>query len=148
MMGSKASFVVLGLVLAVFLLVSSEVANARDVAKVVSKEDPAGVEDGKYGGYGGGGHGGYGGGGHGGYGGGGHGGYGGGGHGGYGGGRHGGHGGGGYGGGGHGGGGHGGGGCRYGCCYKGYYGCSKCCSYAGQVPDDQVQSNQDAETHN
>ncbi|KAG9455079.1 hypothetical protein H6P81_007983 [Aristolochia fimbriata] len=128
MMGSKASFVVLGLVLAVFLLVSSEVANARDVAKVVSKEDPAGVEDGYYSGYGGGGHGG-------------------GGHGG------GGHGGGGHGGGGHGGGGHGGGGCYHGCCHRGYSGCSKCCSYAGEVPDDQVQSTQVAhlpvqETHN
>ncbi|ANM62652.1 Glycine rich protein [Arabidopsis suecica] len=60
-----------------------------------------------------------------------------------GGGGHGGHGGGGYQGGGgryQGGGGRQGGGgsyCRHGCCYKGYHGCSRCCSYAGEAVQTQ-----------
>ncbi|XP_068643757.1 glycine-rich protein 3 short isoform-like [Aristolochia californica] len=116
-MASKA-FAILALLLAVFLVAFSE-AGARDVAEV-SKEESAGVEDAKYGGYRGGGYGG--------------------GQGGHGGGR------GGY-GGGHGGGRHGGGGgCRHGCCYRGNYGggCGRCCSYAGEVPETETQE----ETHN
>ncbi|KAG7578809.1 Glycine rich protein [Arabidopsis thaliana x Arabidopsis arenosa] len=55
-----------------------------------------------------------------------------------GGGGHGGHGGGGYQGGGGGGRRGGGGGyCRHGCCYKGYRGCSRCCSYAGEAVQTQ-----------
>ncbi|KAJ0241751.1 Glycine-rich protein 3 short isoform [Hirschfeldia incana] len=45
-----------------------------------------------------------------------------------------------YGGGGRGGnGGYNGGGgyCRYGCCYRGYRGCSRCCSYAGEAVQTQ-----------
>nr|XP_016438991.1 PREDICTED: glycine-rich protein-like [Nicotiana tabacum] len=26
-------------------------------------------------------------------------------------------------------------GCRYGCCRKGYHGCKRCCSYAGEAMD-------------
>ncbi|XP_047340614.1 glycine-rich protein 3-like isoform X2 [Impatiens glandulifera] len=55
----------------------------------------------------------------------------------------GGRGGGGYnGGGGHGGGGYNGGGrsggCRYGCCYRGYRGCNRCCSYLGEAVQADV----------
>ncbi|KAL1191758.1 Glycine-rich protein 3 short isoform [Cardamine amara subsp. amara] len=27
--------------------------------------------------------------------------------------------------------------CRHGCCYKGYRGCSRCCSYAGEAVQTQ-----------
>ncbi|AEC05924.1 glycine-rich protein 3 short isoform [Arabidopsis thaliana] len=27
--------------------------------------------------------------------------------------------------------------CRHGCCYKGYHGCSRCCSYAGEAVQTQ-----------
>ncbi|PIN25507.1 hypothetical protein CDL12_01747 [Handroanthus impetiginosus] len=140
-MGSKV-IVVLGLFLAMVLLISSEVearelsetSNTVETSKEAEKTNEGAVDDTKYGGGGYGGRGGgYGGGGHGG-------GYGGGGHGGgYGGGGHGG----GYGGGGHGGG-HGGG-CRYGCCGRSYNkgGC-RCCTYAGEKPDANVE----AEPHN
>ncbi|XP_031110682.1 glycine-rich protein 3 short isoform-like [Ipomoea triloba] len=124
-MSSKV-FVLLGLSLAVFLFIASEV-TAREMAETSTSFDPTKAEkangvvgDDKHH-YGGGG-GGYGGGGYG------HGGHGGGGYG------HGGHGGGGGGGYGHGG--HGGGGCKYGCCGQGYHGgCQKCCSYEGEAVD-------------
>ncbi|XP_010557682.1 PREDICTED: glycine-rich protein 3 short isoform-like [Tarenaya hassleriana] len=122
-MASK-SLVLLGLF--VVLLVASEVA-ARDLAETSTHKNNEVAEEthhpDQYGGrYGGGGHYG-GGGGH--YGGGG-------GHYGGGGGHYGG-------GGGHRGGG-GGGGCRYGCCYRGYYGCSRCCSYAGEAVQTQPEN--------
>ncbi|CAN8258131.1 unnamed protein product [Cochlearia groenlandica] len=41
------------------------------------------------------------------------------------------------GGGGYNGGGRGGGYCRNGCCYRGYRGCSRCCSYAGEAVQTQ-----------
>ncbi|XP_073046684.1 glycine-rich protein-like [Primulina eburnea] len=119
-MGSKA-LVFLGFLVAMVLLISSEVA-ARELAEttnsVEANQETEETEVGdQYGGGYGGGRGGYGGG-RGGYGGGrgGRGGYGGGGRGGYGGGR--------------------GGRCRYGCCGGGGYGgrC-RCCSYAGQAVD-------------
>ncbi|CAH9108771.1 unnamed protein product [Cuscuta europaea] len=128
-MSSKA-VILIGLSLALFLLIASEV-SARDLAQTSTQnvaekanEDHKHV-DGWGGGspYGGGGH--YGGGGGGPYGGGGH--YGGGGGGPYGGDGHGG-----------GGGGHGGGGCRYGCCGRGYYGCQRCCAYKGEAVDAAV----------
>ncbi|KAL9453762.1 hypothetical protein AB3S75_009382 [Citrus x aurantiifolia] len=134
-MGSKL-FLLLGLLMAIALLISSEVA-ARDLAETSidhnEKADKATetheIEDGRGGypaggGYGGGGGRYGGGGGH--YGGGG-------GH--YGGG--GGH----YGGGGGHGGGHGGGGCRYGCCGRGYYGRGcRCCTYAGEAVDTEPET--------
>ncbi|XP_047340613.1 cold and drought-regulated protein CORA-like isoform X1 [Impatiens glandulifera] len=124
-MNSKA-VVLIGL-LAIFLLAFVSHSAAKDLAE---------TKDQYGGGYnGGGGNGGYnGGGGNGGYnGGGGRGGYNGGG----------GRGGGGYnGGGGHGGGGYNGGGrsggCRYGCCYRGYRGCNRCCSYLGEAVQADV----------
>ncbi|KAM3697078.1 hypothetical protein ACB098_06G087000 [Castanea mollissima] len=126
-MGSKA-FLWLALMLAIVLLISSDVQAARELAETSSNLKNAEVstktnevDDAKYGG-----HEGYGGNHGGGYGGNpGQGGYGG---------NHGG----GYGGNpGHGGGGHGGGRCNYGCCREGYYGngCSRCCSYAGEAVD-------------
>ncbi|XP_059449120.1 cold and drought-regulated protein CORA-like [Corylus avellana] len=148
-MSSKA-FLLLGLLLAIVLLISSEV-GARELTKTSTDhknvEATNGVDDAKYGGgYGGNPGGGYGGNrpGHGGYNGGnGHGGYNGG-HGGYNGGN--GHGGynGGHGGynGGHGGYGGGQGRCYYGCCREGYYGkgCSRCCSYAGEAADAKTEA--------
>ncbi|KAB1199215.1 Glycine-rich protein [Morella rubra] len=141
-MGSKAFLNLLGLMFAIALLISSDVA-ARELAETTSEQHAEAAtggshdqleNDAKYGGgYGGqtgGGYGGYHGGGYGGYGGGGGGGYGGGGGGGYGGGGHGGW---------HGGGGHG---CNYGCCSKGYYGsgCGRCCSYAGEAVDAETKA--------
>ncbi|XP_019230167.1 PREDICTED: glycine-rich protein-like [Nicotiana attenuata] len=35
-------------------------------------------------------------------------------------------------------------GCRYGCCRKGYYGCKRCCSYAGEAMDKVTE----AQPHN
>ncbi|KAF3455392.1 hypothetical protein FNV43_RR00676 [Rhamnella rubrinervis] len=118
-MGSKA-FVFLGLLLAIVVLISSEV-SARDLAAETSTdkehEEPNELNEDGRGGYnrGRGGYPGHGGGG----------------------GGYPGHGGGGGGYPGHGGGGHGGGGCHYGCCRRGYYGkgCSRCCSYAGEAVD-------------
>ncbi|XP_031113422.1 glycine-rich protein-like [Ipomoea triloba] len=103
-MGSKV-VVLLGLSLAVFLLIASEV-TAREMAEttpssVDPKAEKASGVDGYGGGYGHGGHGG--------------GGYGHGGHGGGGGGYH--------------------GGCKHGCCGHGYHGGCKCCSYKGQAVD-------------
>ncbi|KAF5741397.1 hypothetical protein HS088_TW10G00394 [Tripterygium wilfordii] len=134
-MASK-TFLLLGLLLAVFLLISSEVA-AKDLAETSSDKEQLDAETneldqyGRYpgGGRGGGGRGGYPGGGRGGYPGGGRGGNPGGGRGGYpGGGR-----------GGNPGGGRGGyprGQCPYGCCARGGYHrggyCDYCCSYAGE----------------
>ncbi|KAB1199214.1 Glycine-rich protein [Morella rubra] len=123
-MGSKA-FLLLGLMFAIVLLISSEVA-ARDLAETTSEQHAEAatmgseVDDAKYqgGGYGGGPGGGYGGGPGGGYGGGpGRGGYGGG----------------------------GGGrerGCYYGCCRRAYYGrgCERCCSYAGEAVDAETKA--------
>ncbi|XP_030539739.1 cold and drought-regulated protein CORA-like [Rhodamnia argentea] len=121
---SSRVFILLGVLVACVLLISSEV-SARELAGTTSKEEHGelstetnDVNDAKYGGYGGG----YPGGGGGGY-------HGGGGGGGY----HGGGGGGGY----HGGGG-GGGHCRYGCCggRGGYYGGGcRCCTYAGEAAE-------------
>ncbi|GMN19338.1 hypothetical protein TIFTF001_049910 [Ficus carica] len=124
-MASKV-FLLLGLLLAIVLIISSEVA-ARDLAETSTEEkkvDAAdekanGVGDAKYGGYpGGGGNGG-----------------------GYpGGGNNGGY------GGGYPGGGRGGRGrqrgCYYGCCRRSYYGrgCSRCCSYAGEAVDTAVEA--------
>ncbi|KAK4577136.1 hypothetical protein RGQ29_027587 [Quercus rubra] len=123
-MGSKA-FLLLALMLAIVLLISSDVA-ARELAETSSNLKNAEVstktnevDDAKYGGgYGGNpGQGGYGG-------------------------NHGG----GYGGnpghGGYGGGGHGGGRCYYGCCREGYYGngCRRCCSYAGEAVDVETEA--------
>ncbi|XP_075504863.1 glycine-rich protein-like isoform X2 [Primulina tabacum] len=138
-MGSKA-LLFLGFFLATYLLISSEVA-ARELAETSNTEEndetnEVGVD--QYGGYPGGGYGGYPGGGYGGYPGGGYGGN----RGGYGGypGR------GGYGGyprGGYGGGNRGGygGGCRYGCCGRSYgYGGCRCCYYAGQAADADLQT--------
>ncbi|KAJ4713618.1 Glycine-rich protein [Melia azedarach] len=130
-MGSKV-FLVLGLLMAIVLLISSEVA-ARDLAETSTDlnqnaEEANGFDDAKDGGYGGypggrGGYGGYPGGGRGGYGG-----YPGGGRGGYGG----------YPGGGRGG--YGGGHCRYGCCGRGYYGGGcRCCSYAGEAVEANTE---------
>ncbi|XP_055813955.1 glycine-rich protein-like [Solanum dulcamara] len=136
-MGSKA-FLILGLFLAIFVMISSEVF-AGELAKTSTtlEEDSkksdnknALVHEAQYGGYPGGGYpgGGHGGGGYpgGGYPGGGRGG------GGY---PGGGRGGGGYPGGGRGGGGRHGGYCRYGCCRRDYYGCYRCCSYKGEAMD-------------
>ncbi|KAH9793538.1 hypothetical protein WN944_011044 [Citrus x changshan-huyou] len=130
-MGSKV-FLMLGLLVSIVLLISSEAA-ARDLAETSNDDqkngevagETNGVDDAKYNG----GYGGYPGGGRGGYGG-----YPGGGRGGYGGypGR------GGYGGGGRG---HGGGYCRYGCCGRGYYGRGcRCCSYAGEAVNAQTEA--------
>ncbi|KAL1224929.1 Glycine-rich protein 3 short isoform [Cardamine amara subsp. amara] len=115
-----ASKVLLLLGLFAFLLVVSEVA-----AGTVKSESEETVKPDQYYNGGPGGRGSYGGGGHNGggnYGGGGH------------------NGGGNYGGGGHNGGGNYGGGgygCRHGCCYRGYRGCSRCCSYAGEAVQTQ-----------
>ncbi|XP_030928210.1 cold and drought-regulated protein CORA-like [Quercus lobata] len=133
-MGSKA-FLLLALMLAIVLLISSDVA-ARELAETSSNLKNAevstktnDVDDAKYGGhegYGGNDGGGYGGNQGGGYGGNpGQGGYGGNpGHGGY------------------GGGGHGGGHCYYGCCREGYNGngCRRCCSYAGEAVDVETEA--------
>eukprot|EP01018_Ginkgo_biloba_P021666 Gb_24511 [translate_table: standard] len=32
------------------------------------------------------------------------------------------------------------GGCKYGCCYKGRYGCKRCCSYEGEVVDGEEKA--------
>lgn len=138
-MGSKL-VILLGLFLAMTLLISSEIATARELAETINAVDPskeaektdgAAVNDAKYGGYPGGGYGGYPGGGYGGYPGGGYGGYPGGGYGGY------------PGGGGNGGGYGGGRGgyCRYGCCGWSYYrgGC-RCCSFPGEKPDAEPKN--------
>nr|GMD63129.1 glycine-rich protein-like [Ipomoea batatas] len=134
-MGSKV-LLLLGLSLAVFLMIASEV-TARELAETTTSFDPTKAEkangvagDDKHSGdgYGGYGHGG------GGYG------HGGGGYG-HGGGGYG-HGGGGYGhgGGGYGHGGHSGGGCRYSCCGHGSYGgCQRCCSYKGEKAVDEAK---------
>ncbi|KAF3456034.1 hypothetical protein FNV43_RR00677 [Rhamnella rubrinervis] len=117
-MGSKA-FLFLGLLLAIVLLISSEV-SARDLAEtspdnknVDAIGKPDGVSETQYGGYPGGGYNG--------------------GRGGYNGGspRHGG----------------GGGSCYYGCCRRSYYGrgCSRCCSYAGEAVDAEPEA---AKPHN
>ncbi|PON48481.1 Glycine rich protein [Parasponia andersonii] len=127
-MGSKA-FLYLGLLLAVVLLISSEVA-AGDVAETSTDNKNVdatlnGVNDAKYGGY----NGGYPG---------------------YGGGDHGGRGGdypgGGRRGGDYPGGGRGRGRCYHGCCRWSYYGreCQRCCSYAGEA----VEAKTEAKPHN
>ncbi|KAL1224932.1 Glycine-rich protein 3 short isoform [Cardamine amara subsp. amara] len=36
----------------------------------------------------------------------------------------------------------GGGYCRYGCCYRGYRGCSRCCAYAGEAVQSQTKSTE------
>ncbi|XP_060182626.1 glycine-rich protein-like isoform X1 [Lycium barbarum] len=141
-MNSKA-FLFLGLCLAIFIMISTEVL-ARELAETSTtieedskkSEHKNEVHEAQYGGYPGGG---YPGGGHhgGGYPGGGHGG------GGY---PGGGRGGGGRGGGGYPGGGRGGGGgrrggyCRYGCCRRDYHGCYRCCSYKGEAMDKVTQA--------
>ncbi|KAJ4730142.1 Glycine rich protein [Melia azedarach] len=134
-MGSKI-FLLLGLLMAIVLLISSEVA-ARDLAETSADlnqnaeeaKETNGFDDAKDRGYGnpgyGGGRGGYGG----------HPGGGRGGNGGYPGGRGGN---GGYPGGGRGG--YGGGHCRYGCCGRGYYGRGcRCCSYAGEAVEANTE---------
>ncbi|PHT39354.1 Glycine-rich protein HC1 [Capsicum baccatum] len=128
-MGSKA-FLFLGLLLAIFIMISSQVL-ANELAEHAKRsENKNEVHEDQYGGgYPGGGYpgGGYPGGG-----------YPGGGRGGYPGGGRGGYPGGGYPGGGRGGypgGGRRGGYCRYGCCRRDYYGCYRCCSYKGEAMD-------------
>ncbi|KAJ8547052.1 hypothetical protein K7X08_010638 [Anisodus acutangulus] len=111
-MGSK-TLLFLGLFLAIFFMISSEVV-ARELAETSNNNENEVHVDGHGGYYGGGGHG------HGRY-------YGGGGHG------HGGY----YGGGGHG---HGGGGCRYKCCKYSYGSCKRCCSYAGEAMDKVTEA--------
>ncbi|KAK6259555.1 hypothetical protein SCA6_014029 [Theobroma cacao] len=118
-MSSKV-FLLLALVAAVVLLVSSEVV-AKDLAETSTEKKngevatkTAGLDDAKHGGYGGyGGHGGNGG----------HGG--GGGYGGYGGRRG------------------NGGRCAFGCCRSDYYGrgCRRCCSYLGEAMDAETQAD-------
>ncbi|KDO58487.1 hypothetical protein CISIN_1g032762mg [Citrus sinensis] len=115
-MGSKV-FLMLGLLVSIVLLISSEAA-ARDLAETSNDDqkngevagETNGVDDAKYnGGYGG-----------------------------YPGGGRGYPGRGGYGGGGRG---HGGGYCRYGCCGRGYYGRGcRCCSYAGEAVNAQTEA--------
>ncbi|KAA8524782.1 hypothetical protein F0562_011205 [Nyssa sinensis] len=121
-MGSRV-ILFLVLSLAFVLLITSEVA-ARELAETSTSkentheaEESNGIDNAKYGGYGG-----YPGGGNGGYPGGGYGGNGGG----YGGGR----------------GGYGGGYCRYSCCRRSYNGrgCSRCCSYAGEAMDAETET--------
>ncbi|KAK6259833.1 hypothetical protein SCA6_014307 [Theobroma cacao] len=128
---SSKTFILLSLLAAVVLLISSEVA-ARDLAETTTKINNAeealettdvGTDDAKYGGYEGrGGYGGYGG-----YGGrSGYGGYGG--RGGY---------------GGYGGRGGSGGRCAFGCCRSDYYGrgCRRCCSYSGEAIDVETHGD-------
>ncbi|KAJ0241750.1 Glycine-rich protein 3 short isoform [Hirschfeldia incana] len=108
-MASKA-LVLLGL-FAILFVVSEVAAKSEGQSLKSESEDTLQPDHDQYGGGGRGGNGGYnGGGGH--------------------------HGGGGYNGGGRGGG-RGGGYCRYGCCYRGYRGCSRCCSYAGEAVQTQ-----------
>ncbi|XP_021274432.1 glycine-rich protein-like [Herrania umbratica] len=123
---SAKAFLLLALVAAVVLLVSSEVA-AKDLAETSAEKKngevatkTAGLDDAKHGGYEGrgsnGGHGGRGG----------HGGHGGrGGHGGYGGRRG------------------SGGRCSFGCCRSDHYGrgCQRCCSYLGEAMDAETQAD-------
>ncbi|CAN4090794.1 unnamed protein product [Withania somnifera] len=120
-MGSKA-FLFFGLLLAIFIMISSEVFAAELAENSKKTNDKNEVHEDQYGGYPGGGYpgGGYPGGG-------------------YPGGRSGGYPGGGNRGGGYPGGGRGGGRrggyCRYGCCRRDYYGCYRCCSYKGEAMD-------------
>ncbi|CAN4120903.1 unnamed protein product [Withania somnifera] len=106
-MGSNA-FLFLGLLLAIFIMISSEVLAAELTENSNKCNDKNEVHEDQFGGYPGGGYpgGGYPGGGRGG-----------------------------YPGGGYPGGGRRGGYCRYGCCRRDYYGCYRCCSYKGEAMD-------------
>ncbi|KAK4356798.1 hypothetical protein RND71_022408 [Anisodus tanguticus] len=125
-MSSKA-FLFLGLCLAIFIMISSEVLarESSETSTTIEENSKKSnnkneVHEAQHGGYPGGGYpgGGRGGGGY----------------------PGGGRGGGGYPGGGRGGGGRRGGYCRYGCCRRDYYGCYRCCSYKGEAMDKVTEA--------